>query len=160
MEEENGYTLDLDYKRIIDILKKANYQGYVSIEFEGKRTWRYRREERGLIEEIYLKNNIMTYRIILFLIINFAALAMGWLYLPPKPLQETGIYTSTAPWTPLAGYLGAAWTTIMVCFSFYMAYAWEKVENHNLLLTLFIIQWVLNAAWNPLFHMALYLAWG
>jgi sugar phosphate isomerase/epimerase len=30
------YTLDLDYKRIIDILKKANYQGYVSIEFEGK----------------------------------------------------------------------------------------------------------------------------
>lgn len=30
------YTLDLDYKRIIDILKKANYQGYISIEFEGK----------------------------------------------------------------------------------------------------------------------------
>jgi len=30
------YTLDLDYKRIAKILKKANYQGYVSLEFEGK----------------------------------------------------------------------------------------------------------------------------
>lgn len=30
------YSLDLDYKRIIDILKKVNYQGYISIEFEGK----------------------------------------------------------------------------------------------------------------------------
>jgi L-ribulose-5-phosphate 3-epimerase len=30
------YTLDLDYKRIIAILKKVNYQGYISLEFEGK----------------------------------------------------------------------------------------------------------------------------
>ncbi len=30
------YTLDLDYKRIIGILKKANYRGYISLEFEGK----------------------------------------------------------------------------------------------------------------------------
>lgn len=29
------YSLDLDYKRIVDILKKVNYQGYISIEFEG-----------------------------------------------------------------------------------------------------------------------------
>lgn len=30
------YTLDLDYKRIIKILHDVNYQGYISIEFEGK----------------------------------------------------------------------------------------------------------------------------
>lgn len=30
------YTLDLDYKRIMGILKQVNYQGYVSLEFEGK----------------------------------------------------------------------------------------------------------------------------
>jgi sugar phosphate isomerase/epimerase len=30
------YSLDLDYPRIIEILKKVNYQGYISIEFEGK----------------------------------------------------------------------------------------------------------------------------
>ncbi len=30
------YALDLDYNRIADILRKANYTGYVSLEFEGK----------------------------------------------------------------------------------------------------------------------------
>ena len=30
------YTLDLDYKRIAGILGKVGYQGYVSLEFEGK----------------------------------------------------------------------------------------------------------------------------
>jgi L-ribulose-5-phosphate 3-epimerase len=30
------YSLDLDYKRIINILNKVNYQGYLSLEFEGK----------------------------------------------------------------------------------------------------------------------------
>ena len=30
------YTLELDYKRIISILRKVNYQGYISLEFEGK----------------------------------------------------------------------------------------------------------------------------
>ena len=30
------YTLDLDYPRIANILKKVNYQGYISLEFEGK----------------------------------------------------------------------------------------------------------------------------
>ncbi len=30
------YTLDLDYKRIAGILAKANYNGYISLEFEGK----------------------------------------------------------------------------------------------------------------------------
>lgn len=30
------YSLDLDYKRIINILRKVNYQGYISLEFEGK----------------------------------------------------------------------------------------------------------------------------
>ena len=30
------YTLDLDYPRIATILRKVNYQGYVSLEFEGQ----------------------------------------------------------------------------------------------------------------------------
>lgn len=29
------YTLDLDYQRIADMLKEYNYQGYISLEFEG-----------------------------------------------------------------------------------------------------------------------------
>ncbi len=30
------YTLDLDYRRIGEILKKVNFSGYISLEFEGK----------------------------------------------------------------------------------------------------------------------------
>ncbi|MEN6578472.1 MAG: sugar phosphate isomerase/epimerase family protein [Phycisphaerales bacterium] len=33
------YTLDLDYDRIGKIMKKHNYQGYVSLEFEGNEDW-------------------------------------------------------------------------------------------------------------------------
>lgn len=30
------YTLELDYDRIVDVLREVGYQGYISIEFEGK----------------------------------------------------------------------------------------------------------------------------
>lgn len=30
------YTLDIDYNRVAEIFRKVNYQGYISIEFEGK----------------------------------------------------------------------------------------------------------------------------
>ena len=30
------YTLDIDYQRVAAILKKANYKGFISLEFEGK----------------------------------------------------------------------------------------------------------------------------
>lgn len=33
------YSLDIDYDRVASILKKANYQGYISLEFEGKEAW-------------------------------------------------------------------------------------------------------------------------
>jgi L-ribulose-5-phosphate 3-epimerase len=34
------YTLDLDYDRIGRIMKKHNYRGYVSLEFEGNEDWK------------------------------------------------------------------------------------------------------------------------
>jgi sugar phosphate isomerase/epimerase len=34
------YTLDLDYQRIADMLRKYNYHGYVSLEFEGNEDWK------------------------------------------------------------------------------------------------------------------------
>ena len=33
------YTLELDYPRIADILRRHHYRGYVSLEFEGKEDW-------------------------------------------------------------------------------------------------------------------------
>ena len=34
------YTLDLDYKRIAQILRRHNYRGYVALEFEGNEDWK------------------------------------------------------------------------------------------------------------------------
>jgi sugar phosphate isomerase/epimerase len=34
------YTLELDYQRIAGILQKANYRGWVSLEFEGKEDYK------------------------------------------------------------------------------------------------------------------------
>lgn len=34
------YTLELDYQRIAEILQKANYRGWVSLEFEGKEDYK------------------------------------------------------------------------------------------------------------------------
>jgi sugar phosphate isomerase/epimerase len=34
------YALDLDYPRIAKMLRRHNYRGYVSLEFEGKEDWR------------------------------------------------------------------------------------------------------------------------
>jgi tryptophan-rich sensory protein len=32
-----------------------------------------------------------------------------------------------------------------------MAYAWQNATNKNTLMLLFVLQWVLNVSWNPLF---------
>ncbi|MCA9264377.1 MAG: sugar phosphate isomerase/epimerase [Planctomycetales bacterium] len=34
------YTLEIDYRRVAKILRKVNYRGYVSLEFEGKQDYR------------------------------------------------------------------------------------------------------------------------
>jgi sugar phosphate isomerase/epimerase len=34
------YTLDLDYQRIGELMRKANYRGWVSLEFEGKEDYK------------------------------------------------------------------------------------------------------------------------
>jgi tryptophan-rich sensory protein len=39
----------------------------------------------------------------------------------------------------------------MICFSIYLAYVWPLVSNKNLLISLFVVQWILNVGWNPVF---------
>lgn len=93
----------------------------------------------------------MTYRLIIFLVINFAALAIGSLFTTKGVSSDWYISMAKAPWTPPGWVFGAAWTTIMICFSVYMAYLWPTAENKNLLIGLFLIQWVFNVGWNPTF---------
>ena len=89
---------------------------------------------------------------IIFIISNFSALGVGVWLMQDGP--QTDWYTSLnqAPWTPDGWVFGAAWSTIMVFFSFYMT---KLTLHYNFLdkrlLLLYVAQWVLNVSWNYFF---------
>lgn len=93
----------------------------------------------------------MLLRLILFFVLNFGALGIGGFFTGPGVSSDWYQNLTKAPWTPPGWVFGAAWTTIMICFSIYMAFAWEKIENRNLLIGLYAAQLILNIAWNPVF---------
>jgi len=89
--------------------------------------------------------------LIIFLILNFGALALGGFLMGGEVQGEWYQNVNKAPWTPPGWVFGAAWTTIMVLFSIYMASAWQEVDNTKFLIALFSFQLILNVAWNPVF---------
>lgn len=89
--------------------------------------------------------------LIVFFILNFGALAIGRLFTGSGVPSDWYVNLNKAPWTPPGWVFGAAWTTIMICFSIFMAYAWSNNSNRRLLLAMYVIQLILNIAWNPLF---------
>lgn len=86
----------------------------------------------------------------LFLVLNFGALAIGSWLMANGMQTEWYINLNKAPWTPLGWVFGAAWTTIMLCFSFYMAALYSKLKTTKVI-ALFAIQFVLNSVWNFIF---------
>ena len=92
----------------------------------------------------------LTKLIIYFFVINFSALGIGSWLMNNGP--QTSWYTSLnqAPWTPPGWVFGVAWTSIMVCFSIYMAYLYLKMPTRKVIV-LFIIQFALNVSWNYIF---------
>jgi tryptophan-rich sensory protein len=97
------------------------------------------------------RNFAMATRLIIFLILNFAALGLGGLSTGSGVSSEWYQTLAKAPWTPPGWVFGAAWTTIMICFAIYMAFAWDKIANKKYLIALFAGQWILNVIWNPIF---------
>jgi len=93
----------------------------------------------------------MVYKLIVFLLINFGALAIGGFFTGKGVPSEWYNSLIKAPWTPPGWVFGFAWTMIMTCFSTYMANLWPVVDNKKILIGLFIFQWVLNVSWNPTF---------
>lgn len=93
----------------------------------------------------------MLKRIILFLLLNFAALGIGGLFTGSGVTSEWYTSLNQAPWTPPGWVFGTAWTSIMIFFALYIAYAYERVTLKKRLILLFAIQWFLNVAWNPIF---------
>ncbi|MCF7568096.1 tryptophan-rich sensory protein [Sabulilitoribacter arenilitoris] len=88
--------------------------------------------------------------VLIFLIINFGALAFGNWLMDDGPQTKWYITLNLAPWTPPGWVFGAAWTTIMFCFSIYMAYLY-KLKANALVISLFSVQFVLNVIWNYIF---------
>ncbi|WP_299621292.1 TspO/MBR family protein [uncultured Tenacibaculum sp.] len=91
-------------------------------------------------------------RFIIFLITNFLALYVGVLLMNDGPRTDWYQNLSKAPWTPANWVFGAAWTTIMLLFAFYMtklSYIYESFDKK--LIVLYAVQWFLNVIWNLLF---------
>ena len=93
----------------------------------------------------------MALRLVIFLILNFAALAIGGLFTGKGVPSEWYADLNKAPWTPPGWVFGFAWTSIMILFAVYMSELWAQFEDKKWLLVLFSVQWVLNVLWNPLF---------
>lgn len=89
-------------------------------------------------------------RLFLFLIINFGALFIGSLFMGEGPMGNWYQGLDKAPWTPPGWVFGAAWTTIMICFSVYMSRL-TQLKTSTSVLMLFGIQVILNITWNYLF---------
>jgi benzodiazapine receptor len=93
----------------------------------------------------------MINKLAIFLVLNFGALVLGGLFTSKGVPSDWYLNVSKAPWTPPGWVFGAAWTTIMVCFTIYMAKALTATIDKKFLLILFGIQWILNVGWSPTF---------
>lgn len=90
-------------------------------------------------------------RLILFLALNFGALAIGGFFTGSGVPSDWYQDLNKAPWTPPGWVFGAAWSTIMICYSIFLALLWPKVSNKSYLVKLYVFQWLLNVSWNPIF---------
>ena len=93
----------------------------------------------------------MIWNVVIFLVINFLALAIGGVFTGDGVPSEWYQTLSKAPWTPPGWVFGTAWSTIMICLSIYMAIGIRELLDARKLVILYGIQWVLNVAWNPIF---------
>lgn len=87
---------------------------------------------------------------LVFLMLNFLGLYLGSFATSNGVSSDWYRNLNQAPWTPPGWVFGAAWTSIMICFAFYMAFLWE-MEVQKTVLGLFAVEWLLNFLWNPVF---------
>ena len=91
--------------------------------------------------------------LIVFLLANFAALAIGsWLAGNPVT-NEWYNSVDKAPWTPPGWIFGAAWFSIMLLFSIFLWNMQAKIDaaKNPMFYAVFALQFVLNVVWNPIF---------
>tara|TARA_B110000902_G_scaffold183117_1_gene207375 strand:- start:407 stop:868 length:462 start_codon:yes stop_codon:yes gene_type:complete len=88
--------------------------------------------------------------LLLFLFINFSALAIGTWLMNDGPRTEWYINLNQAPWSPPGWVFGIAWSSIMILFSVYMTFL-IQVNKSKKVIGLFSAQFLLNVIWNYLF---------
>ena len=93
----------------------------------------------------------MSVNILILLLLNFGALAIGGLFTGDGVASDWYSELDKAPWTPPGWVFGAAWTTIMICFTFYMGILLRRAKTKQKVRSLYILQLVLNITWNPIF---------
>lgn len=90
-------------------------------------------------------------KFIIFLVGNFGALALGTYFMDNGPNDDWYLSLAKAPWTPPGWVFGAAWFTIMFCFSFFMTRVCNVLKISKKIVLLYSIQWVLIVSWNLFF---------
>ncbi|WP_188374628.1 TspO/MBR family protein [Winogradskyella haliclonae] len=90
------------------------------------------------------------YFFILFLVINFGGLALGSWLMDGGSTGDWYNNLNKAPWTPPGWVFGAAWTTIMLCFSWYLVELFH-LRASKFLWALYGFQVLLNVSWNWVF---------
>jgi tryptophan-rich sensory protein len=98
-------------------------------------------------------------RLLIFFLLNFGALALGGMFTGSGVPSAWYQQLNKAPWTPPGWVFGAAWTTIMMCFSVLMFQLTREQERWWPLLGIYALQWILNVSWNPLFFAWHYTGW-
>lgn len=93
------------------------------------------------------------YKLLLFIVINFGALAIGSLLMGSPVTNEWYIAQNKAPWTPPGWVFGAAWFSIMACLSVFMMLVANKYSfsEQRFFYLIFAIQILVNILWNPVF---------
>ena len=89
--------------------------------------------------------------LIIFLVVNFAGLALGGLFTGDAVNGEWYQSLNKAPWTPPGFMFGLAWTLIMILFAVYAAKVWVRLDKKKAFLIIYAIQWLFNFIWNPVF---------
>ncbi|PQJ74889.1 TspO/MBR family protein [Polaribacter gangjinensis] len=87
----------------------------------------------------------------IFFVLNFGGLAFGSWLMNNGPTSDWYLNLNKAPWTPPGWVFGVAWTTIMICFSFYLTKLFTTENDKKIISITFLIQFVLNVSWNYLF---------
>ncbi len=89
--------------------------------------------------------------ILLFIVLNFGALAIGSYFMNSGPSSDWYLTLKKAPWTPPGWVFGVAWFSIMICYSIYMANLILISEFKFFIWIVFAIQFILNISWNYFF---------